>query len=67
MAGGSSIQTEVTALLIPRAHDAVFIPGAQQVKRQSNNMQGTNPNGSTIGIYVQCAFVCSSGEIKKQK
>lgn len=67
MSGESSIQTEVTALLIPRAHDAVFIPGAQQAKRQSNNMQGTNPNGSTIWISVQWAFVSSSGEMKKIK
>lgn len=48
MAGENSIQTEVTALLIPRAHDSVFIPAAQQAKRESSKMQGTNPSGSII-------------------
>lgn len=48
MVGGSSIQPEVTALLIPGAHDAVSVLGTQQVARQSGNMHGTYPSGRAI-------------------
>lgn len=48
MVGGSSVQPEVTALLIPGAHDAVSVLGTQQVARQSGNMHGTYPSGRAI-------------------